>query len=170
MGTYGGTMVIWGYSIADWASVAQIAGSLVLVLTLPFVAAQVAAIRTQTASHRDQAGIDRADDYSKKYDELKPTLDRLRAKHLELAPAEFLQKLATGGELVDSWHRALNYFEDLGTHYCQESVDREFINRTLRRAIKNCWNEFSHIISELRARRSHPELYKQFEDMAKLIP
>ena len=163
-------MIFWGVWVSDWANLAQIAGNIVLVFTLPAILWQAWAIRLQTQSHRDQAAIDRADAYSKKYDEIKPALDNLKAWHSKMAPDLFLQELAAGGEFINDWNTAMNYFEDMGAHYCQKTLDREFINKTLSRAIKEPWSQFAHVISELRKKSSYPELYDQFEGMALLIP
>lgn len=167
---------ITAMTLEEWYFVISIAGNIVIGGTLIAMIWQFNEMRRQTGGifqqsevHRHQATVDRADSYLRRYDDLRPKMEMIYHTLENYGRDDILGLLKNDERVRSNWLSAINYFEDLGTHYNLEHIDKDTIRVSMRALILRMWDLSSPITLELREQRRHPELWIEFEKMCQSL-
>jgi hypothetical protein len=117
----------------------------------------------QTQSHKEQEGVTRADHYAREYGEIRAKTDLIRPYRKNKSIDAICNEIDADPDVRRMWYTVMEYFERIGVLFEFQTIDKNYVLRTLDAVIVDAWELTEPVVKELRKRDQDDVIFEHFE-------
>jgi hypothetical protein len=143
--------------------IATVTGVVVSAISLIYIARQTKAILKQTLTQKELEGVTRADQYVTEYRGIRAKTDKLREQTKNKSSDAICNEIDSNSDIRFEWYEVLEYFERIGVLFDLNTIDQQFILKTLDAIIVDAWELTEPVIKAFRKRDNDPLIFESQE-------